>query len=78
MTSLWSSVVVMMMNSLVINTVGSGENPALVHEGGSAHVQVLRLLQNCRLKFRITIRAKGEVKLSFKEILEGKKVVCYN
>ena len=38
-----------MMISLVINTVRSCEDPALVDKGCSAHVQVLRLLQNCRL-----------------------------
>ena len=36
-------------NSLIINAVRSCENPALVDEGGSANVEVLRLLKDRRL-----------------------------
>ena len=44
-------------NSLIINTVRSCEDPALVDEGGSANVEVLWLLQDRRLNKTLVSRS---------------------
>ena len=58
-------------NSLIINTVRSCEDPALVDEGGSANVEVLRLLQDGRLNKTLVSRS---MKMNLSDVKRGRKI----
>lgn len=61
-------------NSLIINTVRSCEDPALVDEGGSANVEVLRLLQDGRLNKALVSRSMKMNLIRVINIKRGRKI----
>ena len=64
-------------NSLIINTVRSCEDPALVDEGGSANVEVLRLLQDGRLNKALVSRSMKMNLIRVINIKRGRKIKGY-
>ena len=64
-------------NSLIINTVRSCEDPALVDEGGSANVEVLRLLQDGRLNKALVSRSMKMNLIRVINIKRGRKIEGY-
>ena len=64
-------------NSLIINAVRSCENPALVDEGGSANVEVLRLLKDGRLNKTLVSRNMMMNLIRVINIKRGRKIEGY-
>ena len=64
-------------NSLIINAVRSCEDPALVDEGGSANVEVLRLLKDRRLNKALVSRSMKINLIRVINIKRGRKIEGY-